>query len=64
MTVRELIEELEDYDGNMRVVIRGHNSGGYVDNTEYVSRTEVTAFWGDDYDAVLIAGCEQVGMSS
>ena len=64
MTVRELIEELEDYDGNMRVVIRGCNSGGYVDSTKYVSRTEVTSFWGNDYDAVLIGGGEQLGMGS
>ena len=63
MTVRELIEELEDYDGNMRVVIRSCNSGGYVDSTKYVSRTEVTGFWGNDYEAVLISG-SQVGMSS
>lgn len=63
MTVRELIEKLEDYDGNMRVVIRGCNSGGYVDSTGYVCTTEVTAFWDYDYDAVLIGGGAQVGMS-
>lgn len=64
MTVNELIYELKNYDGNMRVVIRGCNSGGYVDSTEYVNTTEVTSFWGNDFKAVLIGGGEQLGIGS
>ena len=64
MTVNELIDELKNYDGNMRVVIRGCNSGGYVDSAKYVGTTEVTSFWDNDFDAVLIRGGQQLGMGS
>ena len=63
MTVKELIIELEGYDEDMPVVCRGANSGGYVDSTDGADTTEVTAFWGNDYTAVLISG-SQVGMGS
>lgn len=63
MTVQQLIDELKYYNEDMEVVIRGGNSGGYVDSTDNVSTTEVTGFWGNDYEAVLISG-SQVGMGS
>lgn len=61
MTVRELINELENYDDNMKVVTKNENGGGYVDCVSSSYTIEVRTFYGNDYEAVVLVG-GQVGM--
>lgn len=60
MTVADLISELECYDEDMEVIIKGSNSM-YVDSIRTTMESEVRAFYGDDWSAVVICGDEQVG---
>lgn len=60
MTVGELISELEFFDEDMEVVIKGSNSM-YVDEVGSTTEMEVQAFMGDDCSAVVICGSQQVG---
>ena len=59
MTVRELINELQEYDADMMVVMKPENSH-YVHSPQYVNKRNVNSFWGSDYEAVVIK-CDQVG---
>ena len=60
MTIRELINELQEYDENIEIVFNPENSD-YVDSPRSIQKKEVRAFWGKDYKAIVIKG-EQVGM--
>ncbi len=60
MTVRELIGELECFSGDDQVVFKASNSM-YVDSVDLVDMDTVRAFYGDDYDAVVVYASEQVG---
>ena len=61
MTVKELRNELENYDDDMKVVCKNENGGGYVDCVSDLYTKAVRTFFGDDYRAVVLAG-GQVGM--
>lgn len=63
MKVKELIKVLERYDSEMEVVTNGRNSGGYVDSIYNVRIGTVRAFYGNDFQAVIIDGEDQVGMT-
>lgn len=62
MNVKELINILERYDGDTEVVLRGQNSGGYVDDVYNVRIGTVRASFGKDFQAVILVG-NQVGMA-
>lgn len=60
MTVRDLIDELENYDEDLEVVFRGSNTM-YVDSIETTDINEVRAFYGNDWKAVVLYADQQVG---
>lgn len=60
MTVGQLINELENYDEDMEVVFKGSNSI-YVDSVRTTGTDEVRAFFGDDWEAVVLYADQQVG---
>ena len=67
MTVREMINELNGFDDDMQVVIRGCNSGGYVDWThnqynDGIQKRKLRAHFGSDSEVVVIFGEDQAGM--
>lgn len=63
MTVRELIELLQDIEEEeTRVVFSSDNGGGYVDDVTFdVDLKHIRKFYGADEKAVVLYG-EQVGM--
>lgn len=62
MTVRELREMLEEYDDNSRVLFEPVNSGGYVESFENaIGHRPITAFYGNDYEAIILVSGGQVG---
>ena len=62
MTVRELIDYLEGYDEEMEVVMKGANSGGYVDSISDFDERELRSFYGNNRDVLVILARSQVGM--
>lgn len=61
MTVRELIEELEEFGGDMEVVFEPSNSH-YVDSIrETLIEREISSFYGEDRKAVVIVSDGQTG---
>ena len=60
MTVRDLIDALECYDEDERVLIKTCNSM-YVDDVGTTDNYEVRSFYGDDFNAVVICGDSQCG---
>ena len=62
MTVKELKNTLEYYDEDMEVLINGDNSGGYVDSINDTDIEDIRAFYGNDFQAVVLNG-RQVGMT-
>lgn len=60
MTVGELKEILQTYDDNEEVFIKSANSS-YVQKTNYICKKTVRAFWGKDYNALIIQGGAQLG---
>lgn len=60
MTVRDLIDELENYDEDMEVVFRGSNAM-YVETIGTTGTNEIKAFYGKNWEAVVLYGNQQVG---
>lgn len=60
MTVRALIDKLENYDEDMEVVLRGSHTM-YVDSIGAIGTNEVRAFYGNDWEAVVLYSDQQVG---
>ena len=60
MTVRELIEELEEFDEDMEVVFKPSNSH-YVDSVGYLKEKEISSFYGSDRKAVVLVSDGQTG---
>ena len=60
MTVRDLIDELENYDEDLEVVFNGNNTI-YVDSIGTTGTSEVRAFYGKDWEAVVLYADQQVG---
>lgn len=63
MTVGELINLLERLDEDKEIVIKASNSD-YVDEIrDYISGTvNVRSMRGNDFDAYVLTGNEQIGM--
>lgn len=63
MTVRQLIRELEYFDGDMEVRIGMKQRYGtdFAMRIEDVEERNVRAYYGDDYEAVVITEGEQCG---
>ena len=64
MTVRDLIEALEEFDDNMEVVIGMKQTYGsdFAMDIEYdVDEYRINAFYGDDSRAVVITESTQCG---
>ena len=63
MTVRELISELQNFDGDIEVLTKTVSSGGYVDSIgKLITRTITSSWCNEDYKAVVICADDQVGM--
>lgn len=60
MTVRELIEMLEDFDGDMEVVMKPSNSM-YVDGISGAREKELRAYYGDDRNVLVLTSSGQEG---
>ena len=60
MTVRELIEVLEDFDGDMEIVMKPSNSM-YVDGINGASTEELRAFYGDNREVLALTSSGQEG---
>lgn len=63
MTVRELIEALENFDGDMEVIIGMQQTYGidFAMSIRDVEEYNVMAFYGEDYKAVVITEGGQCG---
>lgn len=64
MKVRDLIEELQNFDGDMKVKIGMKQRYGtdFAMDVEYdVEVRKIRAFWGSDYKAVVITQGDQCG---
>ena len=64
MTVRDLIEMLEEFDEDMEVcigMIQNYGSNFAMNICEDVAEYKIRAFYGADYKAVVITEGEQVG---
>ena len=60
MTVRELIEELKNFDNNMEVVIKPINSM-YVDGINRATTKELKAFYGNNREVLVLVSSGQEG---
>ena len=60
MKVKTLIEELENYDGDMEVVMGSTNSM-YVNSILNARKKELRSFWGKDRDVLVLVAEDQVG---
>lgn len=64
MTVRDLIEELQNFDDDMEVIIGMRQTYGtdFAMDVEYdIEERKIRAFWGNDYKAVVITEGSQCG---
>ena len=64
MRVRDLIEELQNFDGDMKVKIgmRQRYGTDFATDVEYdIEERKIKAFWGSDYKAVVITQGDQCG---
>lgn len=60
MTVKELIEELEQYDEDMEIVMIPSNSR-YADEIGGIDGGELLAFYGDNREVLVLTSNGQVG---
>ena len=64
MTVRDLIEMLEEFDEDMEVVIgmqQRYGSDFAMDISYDVGEYKINTFFGDDYHAVVLTENSQIG---
>ena len=64
MTVRELIDELENFDEDMEVrigMIQNYGSN-FAMNISEVDEYKVKAWYGEDFNAVVITEGSQIGI--
>lgn len=64
MTVRDLIEELEQFDEDMEVrigMIQNYGSNFAMNIIDNIAEHKIRAFYGDDFKAVVITEGNQVG---
>jgi hypothetical protein len=64
MTVRDLIEMLEEFDEDMEVcigMIQNYGSNFAMNVIDDIAEHKIRAFYGDDYKAVVITEGNQIG---
>jgi hypothetical protein len=64
MTVRDLIEMLEEFDGDMEVrigMIQNYGSNFAMNIVGDIAEHKINTFYGDDFRAVIITEGEQIG---
>ena len=61
MTVRDLIDELKNYDEDLEVVFKG-GIAMYVESIGTTGTNEVKPFYGKNWEAVVLYGNQQVGV--
>ena len=64
MTVRDLIEELEQFDEDMEVrigMIQNYGSNFAMNIIDNIAEHKIRAFYGDDFKAVVITEGNQIG---
>ena len=64
MTVRDLIEELEQFDGDMEIrigMIQNYGSNFAMNIVEDVAEHTIRSFYGGDFKAVVITEGNQIG---
>ena len=64
MTVRKLIEMLEEFDGDMEVrigMIQNYGSNFAMNIIDDIAERNINSFYGDDFTAVVITEGNQVG---
>ena len=64
MTVRDLIEMLEEFDEDMEVcigMIQNYGSNFAMNIVNDVAEHKIRAFYGDDYKAVVLTEGNQIG---
>lgn len=64
MKVRDLIDELENFDGDMEVrigMIQNYGSNFAMNIVEDVAEHKINTFYGDDFKAVVITEGNQIG---
>lgn len=65
MTVRDLIEMLEEFDEDMEVrigMIQNYGSNFAMNIIDDIAEHKINSFYGDDFKAVVITEGEQVGV--
>lgn len=65
MKVRDLIEELENFDENMEVcigMIQRYGSNFAMDIIEDIEEHTIKAYYGNDFKAVVITEGNQIGV--
>ena len=64
MTVRELIEMLEEFDGDMEVrigMIQKYGSDFAMDIADDIAEHNIRTFYGENFRAVILTEGEQIG---
>ncbi len=64
MTVRELIDALENFDENMEVrigMVQNYGTNFAMNICDNVEEHKISSFYGSDYNAVVITEGNQVG---
>ena len=64
MTVSELIEALEQFDGDMEVcigMIQNYGSNFAMNIVDDIAEHNIRAFYGNDFKAVIITEGDQIG---
>lgn len=64
MKVRDLIDELENFDGDMEVrigMIQNYGSNFAMNIIDDIAEYKINTFYGKDYKAVVITEGNQVG---
>ena len=64
MTVRDLIEELEQFDDDMEVcigTIQNYGSNFAMNIVEYIAEHNIRTFYGEDFRAVVLTEGHQIG---
>lgn len=64
MTVRELIDQLEQFDDDMEVrigMIQRYGSNFAMNICDNIEEHRINSFYGEDYNAVIITEGSQIG---
>jgi hypothetical protein len=64
MTVRDLIEMLEEFDGDMEVrigMIQNYGSNFAMNIIDNIAEHKINSFYGDNFKAVVLTEGNQIG---